>query len=106
MGEIQAKRNKNQAYFGDGSGITYTCKSGYSFTENRVSDTERTVHCQANGTLSQLRPSRCTGKHLICLPFYIVLLCQDFCFDTISRTRWRMILPYSSVHRYCSSNDV
>ena len=67
--ENVATTNSNVTKF-NGSGVTYTCKDGFSFNPNDVNDRSRTVHCQAHGSLEELSPADCTGKYVRLLPLH------------------------------------
>ena len=54
-------RSKDFAKF-NGGGVTYTCKEGFSFNQNDIDDTSRTVYCQPHGVLEELNPPDCTCK--------------------------------------------
>ena len=47
----------------NGSGVTLTCKAGFSFNEDNFNDTTRTVHCKAHGVFEPLNPPDCKRKY-------------------------------------------
>ena len=54
-------KSKEFAYFNDATGVTYTCKEGFSFNASDHSDSNKTVHCQSSGLLEPLTPAGCEG---------------------------------------------
>ena len=61
LAQNMASRNKDESTFED-SGVTYSCKPGYSFTASDPTDTQRTVNCRSNRTLEAVSPSDCSGN--------------------------------------------
>ena len=83
---VKMNRNREHANYNDKIGITYKCEKGHSFSATNASDTQRTVHCQANGMMERLERLSCQGKGIIVFITPSKGICPNIC-EHLSHTK-------------------